>query len=443
MSDYQSMLQELKDTVPVSVKVEEKTNKSNTRKAKPQKKDPTLPFSQREMDDLSRELLNYDAAYDEPVFEKKTKHAESTKVTPKAKEIFEKKEHIVVNNTEVLKQLTSLQNLLERVNAKIEVNTHTQEANMLKIEESPQPLEIVKLLVSETGGNADAKYLLQTKEGTREIALSEYYDMSKFISMLQQYRYSLVLDKDMVFEDAKFNLYRRYLTTISQNLLANSFRFFEKSNILSDIIKVGQELKVQTAFVAKAVDELETVFVSMQSVLKKSEYQKDFYFAKFFSERGYVLNAITIMNEMLGEYVVESARTLSPYANERIQSYIDKIELSRSTRKAYYKLYSSARDFFKSHFTKEEVTQVRPFFPFRDSSNEEIALQMQKLYTANKGNKAQLFHSYSELIDRVRYIRNDLAHGNTSRAYKDITAEMDEILVDFEYLAMKKQFLQK
>ena len=434
MSDFQNMLQELKDTIidlPEAVQEKPKKTKNVSKN-----KDASSPFSQKEMNDLSQELLNYSAAYEEPVFQKKTNEV---------KPVVEIEKTMPVNiqdNSDLIHFLGQIKDTVDRLDKKITVNAHTKEANSIKIDESVQPLEIVKLLVAETGANEDAKYMLQTKAGVREISLSHYYDMSKFISMLQQYKYSMVLDRDIVFDNEFFNKYKDYLIVISQNILANSFRFFEKNKILNETIILGQKIKEDSVFVAKAVDNLENVFVGMKNALILSEYQKDFYFATLLNNMGFVLNAVTIMNEMLGEYIVESARTLSPDADERIQSYIDKIELTRSTRKAYYKLYTSARDFFKSHFSKKEDFQKTPFFPFKDSGNDEIESQMKKLYSANKENKSHLFISYADLIDRVRLIRNDLAHGNNSRAYNDITGEINDVLLDFEYLAIKKNFLK-
>lgn len=433
MSDFHSILQEIKETVEL------KPNRKQVRNPKNIKQDLFVPFSKKELDALNSELLNYDAAYEEPVFQKTTKI-----MTEKPHKVDELKPSLVSSdNKEVLQVLNDMRVTLEKLENKIDLsNTHNEEVNSIKIDESVQPLEIVKLVIAETGANENAKYLLQTKDGVHEISLLIYYDMSKFISMLQQYKYSMVLDKSIVFENKKFNQYKEKLTIISQNMLANSFRFFEKSNILDDTIILGHILKEESTFIAQAVDEVETVLTHMQEALKLSEYQKDFYFARHLHGMGYILNAITIINEMLGEYIVELSRSLSGYADERIQSYVDKIELSRSTRKAYYRLHSSAKDFFASHFSGKSDKTVTTFFPFKDSGNEEINTQMTKLYTANKGNKSSMFHAYSDLIDRVRWIRNDLAHGNNSRAYQDITGDINEVLIDFEYLAVQKSFLK-
>ncbi len=440
MSDIQNIFQELKDTMQDTATEEESP------KPKPAKKkmDPAMPLSDDDIKDLEKEFLNYEAAYKEPSFTKKTKPNNTSIVSKESQTVIEKRVTVYekYDDTKLLHSLQNIQKTLNRLDKKIELNTYTPEANSIKIDENPQPIEIVKLLIAEIGANESARYQLQTKEGIKEIALSEYYDMSRFVSMLQQYRYSMILDKTIVFENELFNSYRDKLLVISQNILANSFRFFEKSDILNEAVALGEKIKEASSFTAKAIDDLEVIFLNMKEALSTSEYQKDFYFAELLNERGFILNSITIINEMLGEYIVESARKLSPSAASRIQKYLDRIELSRTTRKAYYKFHKSAKDFFSSHFGREEGMDTMAFFPFKDSGNEEIETQMTKLYRANKMNKSNHFHAYSDLIDRVRLIRNDLAHGNNSRAYKDITSDINEVLVDFKYLAIQKNFLQ-
>ncbi len=426
-----AILQELKETMDDSETIEKESN------PKPKKKqiDPSMPFSDKELAELNRELLHHDTAYKEPVFAKKSKIP--TRLEPKIETPA-----VQFDSSAILHSLNRIQKTLSRLDKRVESNSYTEKANTLRIEESPQSLEIVKLIIAETGENENTSYQLQTKEGIREISLSTYYDMSKFVSMLQQYHYSMMLDKTITFENNLFNRYRDHLIIISQNMLANSFRFFEKNKILNEAIILGKKIKEECNFAGKALDMLEVLFSDMINALELCEYQKDFYFAKLLNEKGFILNAITIINEMLGEYIVESAQLLSDVAQTRIQRYLDKIELTRSSRKAFYVLYRSAKDFFVSHFSEQKDLQATSFFPFKDSGNDTIETEMMKRYTANKMNKSKLFISYSELIERVRLIRNDLAHGNTARAYNDITKDISEVLVDFEYFAIKKNFLQ-
>ncbi len=267
-------------------------------------------------------------------------------------------------------------------------------------------------------------------------------DMSKFLLMLEYYYYSFTINKDISFENPLFNLYRDKLIIISQNILANSFRFFEKNDILDRTIILGKKIKDDSSLTHERIDKLEIIFENMSNALQEPEYKKDYFFAKFLNDRGLILNSITIINEMLGEYIVESIRKLSPLAQERIDIYLNKIEISRTTRKGYYNFYKRAKAFFRSHFSKVEGIEPVTFFRFKDQGNREIEKEMTKLFKSNKRNKSNLFVSYSHLIEDVRLIRNDLAHGNNSEIYGDIQSNINEVLIDFKYLSIKKNFLK-
>ena len=442
MSDILNVLQDLKESMQEGVKVEEGPKPKSVKK----KNDPAMPFSDDEIRDLEKEFLNHEAAYADPNFTKKVEPALKQAIQPSRKARTDEEKGAIVyesyDDSKVLDALQDIQKTLNRLDKKIALTAHTDEADSIRIDESPQPVGIVKLLIAEIGSGEAITYQLQTKEGIKEIALSEYYEMSKFVSMLQQYRYTMIVDKTMDFENDLFGIYRDKLLIVSQNILANSFRFFEKSTVLDELMTLGTKIKETASLTTKAIEDIEVIFLNMKEALTLPEYQKDLFFAKLLNERGFILNAITIINEMLGAYLVESARELSPLAASRIQNHLDRIELTRSSRKAYYKLYRSAKEFFTSHFNGEEGEDVAAFFPFKDSGNEEIEQLMSKRYRSNKMSKRDHFHLYSDLINRVQSIRNDLAHGNNVRTYRDITSDINEVLIDFEYLAVQKNFLQ-
>ena len=179
----------------------------------------------------------------------------------------------------------------------------------------------------------------------------------------------------------------------------------------------------------------------MQENLLRPSYQKNFYFAKLLNERGLILNSIAIVNEILGEYILESAKQLSFHANTRIQVSLERLNNSQTTRRGYYHLYKSASEFFYSHFSPYSTEIKSSFFPYKDTGNEEIQLQMNKLFQSNKRSRRDLFTLYTNLIYRIKRIRNDLVHGNNQRHFHNISYEIEDVLIDFEYLAIHKNFL--
>ena len=276
---------------------------------------------------------------------------------------------------------------------------------------------------------------------TTNIEQEEPVESQLFNSMLDIYLYSVVINPKLHFTTELYHQYKENLTIISQNILANSFRFFEKDTILKKTIEIGKQIKEEYKLESQSLQKIQNILTQMHKSLTKPSYQKNLYFAQFLNERGLILNAVAMINELLGEYIVSSAQNLSVHANDRISFHIDRIDSSQTSRRAYYHFYKSATNFFYTQFNTQTTEMETTFFPYKDSGNEEIEVQFRRLFQSNKRNKANLFSLYSEMIYRIKIIRNDLVHGNNQRYYHNISYEIEDVLIDFEYLAIQKNFL--
>ena len=429
MENLQHILDRMTDN---STNIENLQHKKTEDVKKTNHIDSSLPFSNEEMQKLEFEMLGFDSKYEEPMFQDKKQIKPSINKEIKISDTTSK---------ETVDLLKEIQQGISDINEKIFINQQVQETKDSNYTESIQPIEIVKLMINQIDNKEEAFYQIQTKDDVRLIPLKEHYDISKFINMLQQYQYSFIIDKRLYYENNIFKNYKDKLIVISQNLLANSFKFFEKSNIIDEIIIDTKNIISTIPSIRIYIEPLETMFNEMLEALNSLEYKKQFYFAKLLNDKGIILNATLTINEMLSEYIIYSSRGLSKYAEERIQNHIDNITLTQSSKKAYYKFYKSSRDFFRTNFSNDESLDKLPFFPKQDTGNEEVKNKMNKLYKSNKMNKSHYFIQYTEMIEKVRSIRNDLAHGNISKVHHDIGQDMDDILVDFQYLAIDKNFL--
>ncbi len=429
MENLQHILDRMKDS---DGDKRERTSQKKTQLKKINHIDKSLPFSDEEMQKLEYEMLGCDSKYKEPIF-KDTKEMQPN--------VYENKKVSDTPSKETLYLLKEIQKNISNINDKIFINQQLQETKSSNFIESIQPIELVKLMINQVDNKDEAYYQIQTEDDVKLIPLKEYYDISQFINMLEQYQYSFIVDKKLNYENVIFKNYKDKLIIISQNLLANSFKFFEKSTIIDEILIDTQNIISTLPSTRIYLEPLMAIFKEMRIALDSLEYKKQFFFAKLLNDRDLILNAILTINEMLSEYIIDSSRELSQYAEQRIQNHIDNITLTQTTRKAYYKFYKSSRDFFRSNFSKDETLDKLPFFPKQDNGNEEIKNKMNRLYRSNKMNKSHYFIQYTELIEKVRAIRNDLAHGNISKIHNDISKDIDEILIDFQYLAIDKDFL--
>ena len=278
------------------------------------------------------------------------------------------------------------------------------------------------------------------KEEKKETESSE---SKLFSSMLDIYLYSVIINPELHFTTELYQQYKEKLTIISQNILANSFRFLEKDSILEETIKIGEQIQQEYSNKKEkeSLKKIQDTLKEMKQSLLKPSYQKNLYFAKFLNKRGLILNATTIINEILGEYIVASAQNLSTHSKERVQFHLQRISRSQTSRRAYYHFYKSATNFFYNQFSTQTNEMETTFFPYKDTGNKEIELQFRRIFQSNRRNKANLFSLYSEMIYRIRVIRNDLVHGNNQRYYHNISYEIEDVLIDLEYLTIQKNFL--
>lgn len=395
-------------------------------------------FSKDEEDKLYKEMMGSSVIKNEPIFNKSPSKIKSHTQSTQPTEVI-----VTQNNSEIISAIKDLKKLVVKIDKKIVLTNHSDEVNQIHIDETPQSLEIVKLLVAQTDASPNTIYQLQTKDGIKEITIESYYELSKFISMLDSYQYSMMVDSKLTFKNSKFNNYKNKLQIISNNILANSFKFLKRNSVLKDIILLGENIKKEFSITSSSIDNLEIIFIEIAESFKLPEYQESLYLAKLLNSKGFTLNTITIINEMLGEYLIDASLNLSPEISKYIQDHLDKIEITSRTRKAYFKLNQSTKEFFETNFNQDEIINPTTFFTFKTSKNNLIFKEFYKIYNSNKRNKSQYFYIYTELINSVRGIRNDLAHGNNEKLYNNIVLEIDDILKEFEFICVEKNFLQK
>jgi len=309
---------------------------------------------------------------------------------------------------------------------------------------SPYPDTVIQEIehLKERIGELETKFNLQQESIVPNSIEKEIpIESELFIQMLDIYLYSIIINPKLKFTNELYHQYKENLTTISQNILANSFRFFEKDSILTETIQLGKEIQKSYELKETSLTEIQKILQEMQESLSKPSYQKNLYFAQFLNERGLILNTVAMVNEILGEYIIASAQNLSVHAQERIQFHLNRINSSQTSRRAYYHFYKSVTNFFYTQFNTQTSELETTFFPYKDTGNDEIEIHFRRMFQSNKRKKSNLFSLYTEMIYRIRVIRNDLVHGNNQRHYHNISYEVEDVLIDFEYLAIQKNFL--
>jgi hypothetical protein len=231
------------------------------------------------------------------------------------------------------------------------------------------------------------------------------------------------------------------LSQVSNYILSNSFYIFtlEKSPIKKALITIdglGMDKKIN-----KSALETEKLLNQIDKISSMGIFEQNYYYSNLLLEKGLLLQSIILLNEAISIYMIEAIKSFSKPIEKH--TYL----IGEENRP---KLYSQAKDFFISLFPingkDDKNEKIIPLFPnhkFVKDIDNEIAYKFNNLYATwkHKGDVG-LFEKYSYIIDRVRRVRNNLAHGNMEIDFYNLKKEMLEVIKDFEYLSIEKNIFK-
>ena len=229
------------------------------------------------------------------------------------------------------------------------------------------------------------------------------------------------------------------LKKVSEYLMSNSFYAFTKETTpINEIITELNYLGVGSGKLNKLIDKSEILLKDIDRNAKKRVFEKSYFFANLLLEKGLLLNAITLLNETISIYIVESVKHFS----KKIQEYTYIVG-----EKDIPMLYSHVKEFFIKNYEKDTTkTEVIPFYPTHTvikDMDKEIIKKFTKMNTtwSHKGDGG-LFQKYAYITKRVRSIRNNVAHGNLEIDYRELNHELKVLNDDFYYLSIQKNIFK-
>jgi hypothetical protein len=230
------------------------------------------------------------------------------------------------------------------------------------------------------------------------------------------------------------------LEEISEHLISNSFYIFtlETSPVkaaLNNISKLG----LGDSTLNSNIDQAEKLLNDINTFAKMQPFEQSYSFSNLLLEKGLLLNAITLLNEVTSMYMIESIKQYS----KDISKYITLIGEENKS-----KLYSRAKDYFEALFSRDSTDVVTialfPHHKIVKDIDKEIARKLRNIERTwkNKGGE-ELFRKYVYIMNRIRRIRNSVAHADMQISFKSIKSELKNLNDDFYYLAVKKNIFKK
>jgi len=277
-----------------------------------------------------------------------------------------------------------------------------------------------------------AKEIVPFKE-YQIIDLKEYLELANLSMMLSTFNQNYTVSSNMKFTNPLYQEIAKELTDFSNHFLSNSLKPLIEGELISDIIdnlEVLQKNKTVENFqyyIQEIIEHLEGI----RQLKHENDYIKLYKLSKVMDNRGYQLNAITLLFEAVGVYCLDSLSELS-LVGKRADEYKEYIQNERKPIHIYsvYTMVNQSR----------VIVKVRDGFKINDNrvfinSEEMKELIVEYLNGVKDLEKFKLF------IESLEGLRNNLAHGNTSFSLKNVKSSYERSLEKFEKFIIKEKIL--
>jgi hypothetical protein len=169
--------------------------------------------------------------------------------------------------------------------------------------------------------------------------------------------------------------------------------------------------------------------LEMRELAKEPLDEQYYAVAKMLFGKGYLLNTVMLLDEALGRYCLEGLRKLDSRAAKKIEIFENTIEEQTHYSPLYnrYMLGNQAKNIIK--FGKKYNGKL-----FGDDS------LIDKLAQKLEDKKYRKLNRYIRGCDALR---NDLAHANSNKAYKDVKKEIENQLKKYQKICIEADPLDR
>lgn len=291
---------------------------------------------------------------------------------------------------------------------------------------------------------------IEAKKSYEIIDLKEYLELANMSYMLETFADNYTISSKTVFIDEDFQELSDELRILSNRILSNSLQQIFASDTLertiNNIDKISQNKKIATFknSLTKIKSHLEKI-CELKNINRRSI--RLFEFSKLLNERGYLLNAVTLLFEATGFYCLESFKNI----NNNIKSHIEFCE-SRQDQKRFslYEQTSQTRTFVKVFDNFQRPYLYNP---------ETIDWSEKKLSNTSPKPRAKIdaihkqiadflqskndINGFREFINQAEAIRNNLAHGNYGNEIDNAKLQLSLMIKIYETFCIRDDILGK
>ncbi|HFU76701.1 MAG TPA: CRISPR-associated DxTHG motif protein [Arcobacter sp.] len=283
------------------------------------------------------------------------------------------------------------------------------------------------------------------------IDLKEYLELANLSFMLSSFNENYTVSNNVKFSNPFYQQIAKELRAFSYHFLSNSLKPLIEGELISKIIDKLENLQEHKSienfetYISEIIEHLEDI----RQLKYVSEWKKLYTLSKIMDERGYQLNAITLLFEAVGFYCKDGIMTISDDIKNHIKYFEENLIGNKEPKTKYslYALINQSRnivklsndipeDKFKGDYLYNPQTIHLSKGQYKRKSKEDknrLKVDIQKIIidieTYVKSCDDILY--FQEFIRDIEDLRNNLAHGNSSHDILDVKTEYTEILQDF------------
>ena len=296
-------------------------------------------------------------------------------------------------------------------------------------------LAVVNLIIQNIKNPKKIEYILFAKEIEQfkeyeVIDLKEYLELANLSFMLSTFNQNYTVSSNIQFTNPLYKKISKELSDFSSHFLSNSFKTLIEGKTIEDIIdnlELLQEKKTVENFKSYIVDIIEHL-EDIRQLKHKKESIKLYELSKIMDERGYQLNAITLLFEALGFYCLESIGKIDNLG-DRVDEFKGYIE-EKKRPLHIYSTYTLANE-------SRVIVKKRDGFKISNFINNE---NMKKKIITHL-NSVENLNQFKQFIESLEGLRNNLAHGNSGFTLKDVKLIYTKNLHKFEKFVIEKDIL--
>jgi len=291
------------------------------------------------------------------------------------------------------------------------------------------------------------------------IDLKNYIELADISYMLSTFNQNYTISGNIQFSNPLYQQLANELKKFSEHFLSNSLKTIIDGSMIDDIFASFDNLQKEDDIL-----DLNSFIIKIRLHLRKiqglkgmkKEYEKFYALSGIMDERGYQLNAITLLFEALGYYCLDSIYQNTNKTKEHINIFKNFIKEKRVPKNVYsdYTLTNQSRNIVKLQkrfigdflFNPETITWSKQRLKetkYQNIPRKKSWTIKDEIFDYLQNISKQELKKFQNYIIDMEALRNNLAHGNSSDEIKDIEKLFENYVKKYDYFVKDNDILNK